>query len=87
MRRTSDVGWNDGSGWESTNVGKSQEKFRGKKTGVRAKATQRGDRSTRRTTHPWVKTNKFAQEPTRSKILGMAIFGGDFRNRSRTKQK
>jgi hypothetical protein len=66
--------------------GKVKKNFGGK-TGVRAKVTQRGDRSTRRTTHPWVKTNKFAQEPTRGKILGMAIFGGDFRNRSRTKQK
>ena len=63
------------------------KKIFGGKTGVRAKVTQRGERSTRRTTHPWVKTNKFAQEPTRDKILGVAIFGGDFRIRTRTKQK
>ena len=83
MRRTSDAVWIDRSGSGKHKIGEKQEKLQGK----RAKATQRGGRSTRRTTRPWVKTNKFAQEPTRDKILGVAIFGGDFRIRTRTKQK
>ena len=74
MRRTSDVVWIDRSGSGKHKIGEKQEKFRGK----RAKATQRGGRSTRRTTRPWVKTNKFAQEPTRARFWVRPFLVGIF---------
>jgi hypothetical protein len=41
-------------------------------------------RSTCQTTKSWNKHNKISQETIKCKIIGMAIFGGDFRIGTRT---